>query len=875
MNSNRASTTSEAIYRLLLLAYPEDFREEYGREMKSVFRDDLRRRRGILGAAAFWVGILTDVAVTAPGEHMDTLRGDLKYAFRVMRARPGFTLLALAALALGIGACSAIFSVVDGILLRPLPYPEARRLMWIAGSNLPAGIKEESASGPDFLDWRGQNRSFVDLACYSGWQPVLTGEGAPERIPGALVSAGFFRVLGIPALLGRTFAPDDDVPGKNPVVILSHGIWQRLFGGDPRVLGKSITLNGTPYRVLGVMPATFLFPSTSVSEIWTIYDSAALAGRGRRADHLGVIGRLKKESTLSQADADLNAVAAALESRYPDTNTNWRIVVMSLRDRATGQMKPALLVLLGAVGVLLVIACTNVASLLLARGMSRQKELALRTALGASRRRIMHQLLTESIVLSVMGGALSLALAWVGVRGLVAVTPADIPRIRDVGIDGTVFAFTCLMSIMTGMFFGLVPALQLSTPDIGDALKEGTRGATQGKRTVRVRNILTIGEFALATVLLIGAGLLVRSYLGLLSVDPGFRSERLLTFRLSLPAARYPDVVSTTGFYEQVLQRMRLVPGIVDVGAASDPPFLAANYWAFKVQGRPPLAPGSNQDAESNIVTPEYFRVMGIPLVRGRPLAESDNRQRNPVVVISESMARRYWPNEEPLGERIAFDKSDKGPNWREIIGVVADTRAERLGSPPYPQFYVPYAQLPQRSMTVLVKTAGAPGSVLPDIRAAILSVDREQPLHAVQTMPEVLSASIAQQRLSTLLLAVFAFLSLLLAGIGVYGVMSYAVGQRTQEMGVRMALGARPSILLRMIMSEGLALAAVGILAGVLAALGLARLIAGLLFGIEAYDPVTFVSVAAVLAAVSLIATYVPARRATRVDAIVALKCE
>jgi len=874
-HANRSSRLPEVVYRSLLLAYPEDFRSEYGREMVTVFRDNLRRNRGLPGAIAFWIRILADVASTAPGEHVDTLRRDLQYAFRMMCGRPSYTLLALIALALGIGATSAIFSVVNGTLLRPLPYHDAQRLVWISGTNPPAGIKEESASGPDFLDWRGQNRSLEDVACFSGWQPVLTGQGAPERIPGGRVSATLFRLLGVPALRGRTFGPEDDQPGKSQAVVLSYGLWQRSFGGVPQVVGKSITLNGDLFTVVGVMPATFLYPSASASEIWTVYDTASLSKRGRRADHLGVIGRLKNGIELSQALADLNAVAAALEARYPETNTNWRIVAMPLLDRAIGRMKPALYVLFGAVGLLLLIACTNVASLLVVRGMARQKEIALRAALGAARRRVVRQLLTESVLLAAIGGALGLAVAWIGVKGLVAVSPADIPRIRNVGIDGVVLGFTSLVSILTGVFFGFVPALQLSQPDVAETLKEGSRGATQGRRSTRARNVLTVSELSLAAVLLIGAGLLVRSYLRLLAVNPGFRTEQLLTFRLSLPAAKYSDDVRIAAFYERALQRIRAVPGVVDVGAASDPPFLAANYLSFRVQGRAPLPPGANQDAQTSVATPDYFKVMGVPLVRGRLFSERDSRQATLAAVISESMARRYWPNEDPVGRRIAIDGSDNHPNWREIIGVVADTRSESLGELPYPQLYLPYAQLPQRSMTVMVRTAGKPLSVLPDIRAALYSVDQEQPLHAVSTMEEILSASIAQQRLSMLLLFVFALLALVLAGVGVYGVMSHIVGQRTQEIGIRMALGARPLDVLRMIMGQGMTLAAIGILAGALAAVGLARLIAGMLYGIEATDPATFVSVVAVLAAASFLACYVPARRATRVDAAIALRCE
>lgn len=458
---NRIPTAWGIIYRWLLFAYPENFRVEYSREMMTVFRSQVPDNRGFLAASAFWARILFDVAATAPGEHMDTLWKDLRYAFRMMRGRPAFTLLALTALALGIGATCAIFSVVNGTLLQPLPYREPGSLVWLSGTNLPAGIKSESASGPDFLDWQSQNRSFAGMACFSGWQPVLTGQGEPQSIPGAVVSHGLFGLLGVPPLIGRTFETQDDQPGKN-LAVLSYAIWRRSFGGVPQVLGKSITLNGNPFTVVGVMPPAFLFPSASASEIWTVYDSATLAKRGRRADHLGVIGRLKNGVELSRAQADLDVLGAALEAKYPDTNTNWRINATPLLDRATATIKPALLVLLGAVGVLLVMACTNVAGLMLVRGMARHKEIALRTALGAARRRILRQLLTESVVLASLGGVLGVALAWLGVMGMVHITPEDVPRIRNVGIDGVVLAFTSIISVGTGVLFGIAPALQLS-----------------------------------------------------------------------------------------------------------------------------------------------------------------------------------------------------------------------------------------------------------------------------------------------------------------------------------------------------------------------------------------------------------------------------
>jgi putative ABC transport system permease protein len=869
---------ADALYRTLLLAYPGEFRSEYGREMIRVFRNRYRDHRaegGVTGVLTFWFDAVTDVILTAPGEHMEVLWRDLLYACRVMRQLPTFTIVAVVALALGIGANSAIFSVVNGIMLKPLPYKEPRQLVWVSGANLPGGINDESASGPDFLDWRSRNRSFDGLECLSYWQPVLTNLGEPARIPGAAVSAGFFRVLGVPPVLGRTFSPDDDQPGKAQVVVLSYGTWQRWFGGDRQVLGKSITLNGSPYTVIGVMPSQFLCPSAAPSEIWTVYDSTALARRGRRSDHLGVIGRLKNSVTLSQAHADLNVIASALEREYPQTNTNWRVNAKPLLDRAVGEVKPAMFVLLGSVAFLLLIACANVASLLLVRATARQKEIGLRTALGAARRRLIRQLLTESVLLFLVGGTLGLVLAYGGIRGLVAISPADVPRIKDVGIDRTVLGFNFLVSLLTGVIFGLVPALQSSNPDIIHTLKEGGSGAGQGRRSNRARNALTTAELALALVLLIGAGLLVKSYFKLTAVDPGFRSDHLLTFRLSLPPTKYQDGARAAGFYDPLIERLKALPGVQAVGAASDPPFLSGNNWSFVVEGRPALPPGTVQDAESGIVTPDYFNTMGIALKRGRMFSPTDSRSGPAVVLISETMARRHWPGQEPLGSRLAFDRSDKGPNWREVIGIVADTRSENLNAEPYPQLYIPYAQLPQRSMTLLLRTSGDPSVILPDARATVYSVDKEQPLHNVRTMQEVLAASVAQQRLSTLLLSIFAALALMLAGVGVYGVIAFSVAQRTHEIGVRIAMGARRFDVLRMVIGQGMLLALIGIAVGSGFALGLTHLMAGLLFGTDPHDPAVFASIAALLAAVSFFACYLPGRRATLVDPVVSLRCE
>jgi len=866
------------IYRALLRAYPAEFRCEYGPEMRRAFLDCCRektRRAGWRGVVALWLRTLVDLAVTVPGEHMDILLRDLRFALRVMRQRPLFTIAAVVALALGIGANSAIFSVVNTVVLRPLPYAHPERLVWISGNNIPSGIKDENSSGPDFLDWRKQSRSFEGMACLASWQPVLTGAGEPERIPGGMVSFDFFRVLGINPAFGRTFTPEEDRKPEPESVILSYGFWQRRFGGDRDLLGRTLTLNGRLWTVIGIMPADFLYLSPRPAEIWTLYTTPQLAARGRRNDHLGVVGRLRPGMQLQPAAADMNVVAEALERQYPESNSGWRVTLTPLLERAVGEFKPALLILLGSVGFLLLIACANVANLMLVRGMARQREIALRTALGAARRRLIRQLLTESGLLAVLGGAAGLGLAYFGIRGLEAIAPAEVPRIIDVGIDLPVLGFTLAATFLTGIAFGLLPALQVSNPQLNEALKEGSWGTTQTVRSSRMRGMMTVAEVALALVLLIGAGLLIRSYHKLQSVTPGFNPERLLTFRLSLPPARYPEQAQFTAFYQELLERVKALPGISGAGAASDPPFLASNYLAFGIQGGLQSRPENPPDAEVSVVNPDYFSAMTIPLKRGRLFSPYDRAGTPLVALISETMAQRYWPGDDPIGRRIAFDGVKGQPQWREIVGIVGSTRSEGLDARPYAQLYVPFAQSPQRSMSLLLRTDGDPMGVVPGIRETLRALDKDQPISNLRTMEQVLHGTIARQRLSTLLLGIFAATALILAGVGIYGVMAYSASQRTHEIGVRMALGATRGDVLKLVIRQGMTLALSGVGIGLLAAAGLARLIGGLLFEVEPLDPVTFAAIPLLLIATALLACYVPARRATRVDPMIALRCE
>ncbi|HZS45405.1 MAG TPA: ABC transporter permease [Blastocatellia bacterium] len=870
----KAASFPVTAYRILLLAYPSEFRSLYGEEMTRTFGElyrEEKRQSGLLGIIRLWSEAVFDCAVTAPGEHMEIFFQDIRYAFRVMRNAPGFAIVAIVALALGIGATSAIFSVASALLLRPLPYLSPDRLVWVSGNNLPGGIKDEAASGPDYLDWANQTRTLEEMACFNRWQPTLNNQGEPERIPGGNVTVNFFNVLRANALVGRTFLPQDDTE-NNRIVILSHGLWQRRFGGDQSVVGKTITLNNAPYLVVGVMRPDFVYPSQSASEIWTPLATGFLAKQPRRADGLGVIGRLKEGATLTQAHAELNTIAEALEKQYPATNTGWRINLVSLQEKAVGRIRPAILTLLGAVAFLLLIACANVSNLLLVRATSRQREIAIRTALGGTRRRLVQQLLTESVILGLAGGLLGLLLAYVGVKGLIAISPANIPRVQEIGIDRIVLGFTLTVSVVTGILFGLVPALQASSPNLTETLKEGGRGSSQGGRSGYIRAALTVAEVSLALVLLTGAGLMIKSFVQLQNVNPGFNTDKVLTASLSLPRAKYADDNQLTSFYQQFVERIKPLPGIQSVSLTSDVPLYdSGDYLYFVVDGRPPLPPDVNQDAEYNVVDPDFFHTMSIPLLKGRVFTERDTIQTTPTAVISDLMARKYWSNEDPVGQKISFG----GKQFYEIIGVVGNTRDESLDTPPYAQVYVSYLQSPQRSLSLVVRSTADPVLLVPAIRGILSSLDKDQPLFNIKTMDQILVSSIAQQRLNMLLLSIFAGVALVLAGVGIYGVMSYSVKQRTHEIGVRMALGARIQTVLKLVVGQGMKLAGLGILIGLLVAFGLTRLMAGLLYGVSASDPTTFLVIPVVLAVVALLACFIPARRAGKIDPITALRCE
>lgn len=826
---------------------------------------------------------------------METLWQDLKYGARVLLKTPLFTIIAVFTLALGVGGTSAIFSVVNGVLLRPLPYAEPERLvmMWEKAATM-----DTSVAYPNFVDWREQNQVFEHLAAFRRDSFNLTGAGEPERLQGRMVSASFFPALGVRPAAGRDFAAAEDTPGATPVVMLEHGFWQRRFGGDPGVVGQQITLNNRPFTVVGITPADFQFGAGADLFVPIGQWANEYQARGMHPG-IYVIGRMKPNVSVEQARAELDTIMARLGQQYPETNAERRIHIETLYENTVGEVRRPLYILLGAVGFVLLIACANVANLLLARAATRQKEVAIRSALGASRRRVVRQFLTESVLLSVVGGGLGLLLAVWGTDLLVSVIPDALPRQRNIGVDLSVAAFTLAVSVLTGVIFGLLPALQASKPDLNETLKEGGRSSSMGGRQ-RLRSALVVAEVALALVLLVGAGLLLKSFWRLQEVETGFNPQGVLTMQLSVRTDP-GEVGRTINFFSELEQRVQGLPGVEAVAFANGAPFLGAPESSFRFEGEP-LAqrPEDDKMAVIYVVSPGYFNALGIRLVRGRYFTAQDSRNSQPVALIDEAAARLYFPNQDPIGRRLLdltgmLDRNlqpgaghDAGPNAPstavEIIGIVEHVKHYGLEGqvPVEAQMYYAFNQVPTnmlpmvaRRVSMLVRTAGDPASLVPAVRQQIFAANSNQPVFSVKTMEQVISESIASRRFSMLLLIVFAAVALVLAGVGIYGVMSYAVTQRTHEIGVRLALGAPARKILKMVVGHALLLVAIGIGLGLAAAFALTRVMSSLLYGVSATDATVFLVVAAVLAAVALFASYIPARRATKVDPMEALRYE
>jgi putative ABC transport system permease protein len=806
---------------------------------------------------------------------MTTFWQDIKYGIRVLLKNPGVTFVAVLALALGIGANTAIFSVVNAVLLRPLPYDKPEQLMVVLSVNAKRGLTQQSFSFLNFADYRSQNNSFEALTAYTSASAALAEGQSPEQVQGVSATADVFKVLGTKALLGRTFTPEEERPGGAPVTIISYGLWQRHFGSDPNVVGRQIKLAGRDKTIIGVLPAEFKFQFVNdPPEFWVPMDPDNEMNKQRGASYIQLLGRLKPGVTAQQAETELKSIAARLEQQYQEDNAGRSVQLVSAHEQMVGELRPTLLVLLGAVAFVLLIACANVANLLLARAAGRGREIAIRTALGAGRLRIIRQLLTESVLLSTLGGSLGLLLAIWGIDLLGSLVPANIPRFGETRLDLPVLAFTLGASLLTGLIFGLAPALSASKLDLNEALKEGGRSASEGRARHRMRSLLIISEVALSLVLLVGAGLLIKSFLHLRSTNPGFNPDRVLTATLSLPSIKYKEDEQIVRFTEQAIARTAQIPGVEAVGTIMPLPFSGNNISiSFHVDGQPLPAPGEEPVSGARIISPDYLRAMGIPLIKGRAFTEQDKADAPNVILINETLARKYFPNEDPIGKRLNLGLNDiKG----EIIGVVGDVRSSNLTKEAGPEFYVPYQKVAFGEASLVVRTSsGDPASIAPAMRSAIQELDKDQPLYEVRTMNSLVADSIARQRFSMMLIALFAVLALLLAAVGIFGVMSFLVTQRTHEIGIRMALGAQTFDVLKMIVGQGMTLTLVGIAIGLVAAFALTRVMSGLLYGVSATDPLTFIAVSAVLAAVALLACYIPARRATRVDPMVALRYE
>jgi putative ABC transport system permease protein len=806
------------------------------------------------------------------GGFFEALWQDVRYGLRLLRRTPVFTATAILTLALGIGANTAIFSVALGILIRPLPYRSADQLAMVWMDNRRIDLREDWHAYGNFVDYRDQNLSFDGMAMFNNRAVTLTGDGEPERVVGAHSSANLFDVLGVGPIVGRTYTPEEDRPGANSVVVLGHGLWQRRFGSRADIVGQSILMNGRPMRVVGVMPRGFAFPNPD-SEYWTPTGMPDAQRNNRGGFSLQVIGRRKAGVPVARAQADLDRINARILEQFPGTK-GYGIYVEDYREHLIGRTRPIVLVLLGAVGFLLLIACANVANLLLARASVRERELALRVAIGAGRRRIVQQLLTESVLLGVAGGIIGIAVAWLGVRALLAVAPASMPRLEAIAIDGWVLAFTGVLSLATGLVFGLAPAIQALGTDPGHSLKEGGRtGAGAGRP---VRRALVVVEVALAVVLLVGAGLMLRSIARMQQFDLGFRPERVLTARVSVWGEAYRQPAAVTEFFRQIVERTSTQPG-VEGAAAVGTLFLSStpNSTNFSIEGRPDFAPEDALEVPVDAVTPNYFRVMGVQLLKGRFFDTRDVDGATPAVIINDMMARKYWPNEDPIGRRMKYGNVSGRSPWMTIVGVVRDTRRTGYDSPVRPETYLPHAQSASGSMLIVIRTTGDPQSAAPLLRSVVKTLDPGIALQSVQPVDRMLVAMAAERRLGTMLLSIFGVVAAVLAAVGIYGVIAYSVEQRTRELGVRLALGATSGRILRLVVSEGLWLAGTGLVLGLVAAIALSRTMKTMLYEVSPSDPSTLAIIAVVAVLTAVVASFLPAIRAVRVDPVTALRAE
>ncbi len=814
---------------------------------------------------------------------------DVRYGLRQLRRNPGFTAVAVLTLALGIGANTAMFSVINAVLLRPLPFPQPNHIVQLLKQSKDGA--SASVAVPLFEYWKDHNQVFSNLAAFS-FAPVgfnMATQGLPERVPGVRVTSQFFRVLGVSPTFGRDFLPQEDVQGGAKVVILGYNLWRTRFGANPGLVGQAITLDGQPYTVVGIMPPGFRWPASSSfgsgTDLWIPYQ---LPPQSRDpASYLAVIGRLKPGVARQQAAASMTILSQRFQKEDPQVVAeDAGVSLVPLHARIVGNIRPALLILMAAVGLVLLIACVNVANLMLARATARGKEIAIRTALGAGRARIFRQLSIESVSLGVLGGAVGLLIAAGADYLLIAFSSPSIPQLDKGGLDVRVLAFTLAVSILTGFLFGLAPALSASRANLNESLKEGSLQTTAGGTRRRLSGILVAGEIALSMMLLAGAGLLVKSFIGLANVNPGFDPHHVLTFETTLPEAKYGTPSAFAAFGRQVLDRLKAIPGVEDPAIVTLLPTMGGLNLPYAIEGRSGSANESSRSSQYRFTSPDYFRAMKIPLIRGRYFTDADTESSQPVVIINRTMAETLWKNENPIGQTITIGKK-MGPEWtdrpRQIIGVVGDVKDASLDQPAPPEMFIPYTQVPAHVLALVVRLAPVcwvvrtRGGAVPlnAVRQAVLSVDGNEPIANVETMDELLSGSISRWRFNMLLLGIFSLLALVLAAVGIYGVLSYSVAQRAHEMGIRMALGAEKRDILRMVVGQGVRLAVIGVVIGIAGALALTRFLASLLYGVKPSDPLTFIAVSLILIAVALLACYVPARRAAKVDPMVALRYE